>query len=177
MPPADRRRGTSLRGFAPVLDAGVEAVVLGSFPSVASLAAGQYYAHPRNAFWTVMGEVVGEPLAPLAYPQRLQRLLAHRIGLWDVMAACERPGSLDADIRNPVLNDLAGLRQRAPRLHAIAFNGAAAGRLLAAVRSAGWHAAVLPSTSPAHAARSVTDKALAWRQFFAPVLQARPLHA
>jgi hypoxanthine-DNA glycosylase len=177
MPPADRRRGTSLRGFAPVLDAAVEAVVLGSFPSVASLAAGQYYAHPRNAFWVVMGEVVGEPLAPLAYPQRLQRLLAHRIGLWDVMAACDRPGSLDADIRNPVLNNLAGLRRRAPRLRAVAFNGAAAGRLLPAALAAGMHAAVLPSTSPAHAARSVAEKSLTWCHFFTPVLQMRPLDA
>jgi len=177
MPPADRRHGTSLRGFAPVLDAGVEALVLGSFPGVASLAAGQYYAHPRNAFWVVMAEVVGEPLASLAYPQRLQRLLAHRIGLWDVVTACDRSGSLDADIRNPALIELAALRELAPRLRAIAFNGASAGRQLGAARAAGWHAAVLPSTSPAYAARSVTDKARAWCQFFAPVLPARPAHA
>ncbi|MCK2125050.1 DNA-deoxyinosine glycosylase, partial [Pseudomonas sp. PNPG3] len=74
-------------------------LVLGSFPGAASLAAGQYYAHPRNQFWRLISAVVGEDLATLPYAERLPRLLAHGVGLWDVLGECEREGSLDSNIR------------------------------------------------------------------------------
>ena len=89
-----------LEGLAPVIGRDARVLVLGSFPGAASLAARQYYAHPRNHFWPVLGAILGEPLATLAYRERLRRMRAHRVGVWDTIVACERRGSLDADIRN-----------------------------------------------------------------------------
>src|SRR5512137_696377 len=100
-PPGPTRRGTAtdeakrLRGFPPVIDERVERLILGSFPSEASLAAGQYYAHPRNQFWPILGQLLGEPLTDLPYEERLPRVLAHGLGIWDVYGACERTGSAD----------------------------------------------------------------------------------
>ena len=87
--------------FPPVVDAGTRLLILGSLPGDASLKAAQYYAHPRNGFWPLIGGVVGEDLVALPYDQRLTRLLAHGVGLWDVIASAERAGSLDAAIRSP----------------------------------------------------------------------------
>ena len=155
-------------GFAPVLDSRVETLILGSFPSEASLAAGQYYAHPRNQFWPILGALLGEPLPALPYTQRLARLLAHRIGLWDVLGACRREGSLDAAIRAPRPNDFAPLLRQAPRLRRVLFNGQAAGRFAERFAAAGLAVAVLPSTSPAHAGRSVEQKLALWRAALGP---------
>src|SRR5258708_7979644 len=136
------------KGFAPVLDSGVRVLVLGSFPSAASLAARQYYGHPRNQFWRILGAVLGEPLAELAYAERLQRLLARRVGIWDVYASCERTGSLDSQIRAAHCNDLAGLPQLAPQLRAGAFNGQAAGRFRVPFVALGSASAMCPSPTP-----------------------------
>lgn len=157
------KRAAPLRGFPPVIDAGVRTLILGSFPSEASLAAGRYYAHPRNQFWPILGRILGEPLAEIDYPLRLQRMLAHRVGLWDVLGACERAGSLDADIRAAQPNDFAPLLARAPQLARVLFNGQAAGRHAPRFAAAGLAVAVLPSTSPAHAARSLADKLVCWQ--------------
>lgn len=153
----------TLRGFAPILDANVTRLVLGSFPSAASLAARQYYAHPRNQFWPIMAALLDEPLPALPYERRGPRLLAHGVGLWDVYGACRRPGSADAAIRAGRPNAFAGLRRRAPRLVHVAFNGQAAGRFRALFEAAGYVVRVLPSTSPAHAGRSLQDKLALWR--------------
>ena len=91
--PGARSAAPTLRGFPPVIDSKVERLILGSFPSEASLAAGQYYAHPRNQFWRLLAELLGEPLAEMPYRRRLQRVLAHRLGIWDVLDACDREGS------------------------------------------------------------------------------------
>jgi hypoxanthine-DNA glycosylase len=154
------------RGFAPVIDAGVRVLVLGSFPSPASLAARQYYGHPRNQFWRILGEILSEPLVNLAYADRLERVLAHRVGIWDVYAACGRTGSLDSQIQAPRPSELGNLRRLAPQLRAVAFNGQAAGRFRAHIAELGYAWAVLPSTSPAHAARSFEDKLALWMAFF-----------
>lgn len=161
-------KSLALRGFPPVIDARVRTVILGSFPSEASLAAGQYYAHPRNQFWPILGRVLGEPLHELAYEQRLRRMLAHRIGLWDVLGACERTGSLDAHIRAPQANDFAPLLALAPRLTRVLFNGQTAGRFAARFAAAGLAVAVLPSTSPAHAGRSFEQKLALWQAALTP---------
>jgi len=160
-------RNVPLRGFAPVIDRHVETLILGSFPSEASLAAGQYYAHPRNQFWSILGQCIDEPLATLPYRRRLRRLLAHRIGLWDVLGACQREGSLDAAIRAPQANDFGPLLGRAPRLARVLFNGQAAGRFAPRFAAAGLAVSVLPSTSPAHAGRSLSQKLALWRRALA----------
>jgi hypoxanthine-DNA glycosylase len=152
-----------LRGFPPIIDRRTETLILGSFPSEASLAAGQYYAHPRNQFWRLLGELLGEPLAELDYGERAECVLAHRFGIWDVLDACRRPGSLDADIRDARPNDFASLRRLAPRLQQVLFNGGTAGRFARRFAAAGFATAVLPSTSPAHAGRSYRQKLALWQ--------------
>ncbi len=158
----DSRAGARLRGFPPIIDAHVERLILGSFPSVASLAAGQYYAHPRNQFWVILGRLLGEPLEALPYEERARRVLAHRVGIWDVYGACVRTGSGDAAIRQGRPNSLQALRRRAPALYTVAFNGMAAGRFRPLFEQAGLSTRVLPSTSPAHAGRSLDEKLALW---------------
>jgi len=152
-----------LQGFAPVLDARIERLILGSFPSAASLAAGRYYAHPRNQFWRLLGALIGEPLPELDYEERLKRVLSSRIGIWDVLGACERKGSLDSDIRRHRPNDFDRLKTLAPKLRRVIFNGATAGKFAPAFAAAGFETRVAPSTSPAHAARSFEQKLVLWR--------------
>ncbi|MBU6483394.1 MAG: DNA-deoxyinosine glycosylase [Betaproteobacteria bacterium] len=156
--PRARRR----RGLPPVLGSDARVLILGSFPSEASLAARQYYAHPRNHFWPILGAVLGEALAELPYDQRLARVRAHRVGIWDTIVACERDGSLDAAIRNAECGEIARARRVARGLKAVCFNGRTAGRAGAAWREAGYATLVLPSTSPAYTL-PLADKLAAWR--------------
>lgn len=151
------------RCFAPLLTPDVRVVVLGSLPGVASLQAGQYYAHPRNQFWRLMGDVLGMPLAPLPYALRVERLLAAGVGLWDVVASARRAGSLDAALRDPDYNDLESVLSGLPRLAAVAFNGKTAGRV--APRLAAWGCALLqlPSSSPA-LTTPYDNKLALWRE-------------
>lgn len=149
--------------FPPVVDADTRLLILGSLPGDASLRAAQYYAHPRNGFWPLIGGVVGEDLVALPYEQRLARLLAHGVGLWDVIASADRAGSLDAAIRSPEAADLRGLVAALPHLRAIAFNGGLAARMGRRVLAPVTDVALidLPSSSPAHV-RPLADKAAAW---------------
>jgi len=160
-------RTPRLRGLAATADRRVETLILGSFPSAASLAAGQYYAHPRNQFWLILSAVLDEPLVAMSYAQRLARLRAHAIGLWDVIGTCERTGSLDTAIRNVRENDVAQMLQRMPRLHRVLFNGQRAARAAARFQALGLVTAVVPSSSPAHAAVSLAAKVALWRQALA----------
>src|SRR5215210_6076861 len=96
-------------GLPPIADSGARLFILGSLPGQASLAAGRYYAHPRNLFWRLIGAAIGRELEPLDYETRLAALLDAGVGLWDTVASAERPGSLDADIRLHQASDLAAL--------------------------------------------------------------------
>jgi len=154
------------RGLPPLVDAGVRILVLGSFPSPASLRAGQYYAHPRNQFWPILGAILGRPLPELPYADRLDNLLSCGVGLWDVFAACRRQGSLDSAIEAARSNDLARLAEWAPALAAVALNGRTAGRFEAELSRRGYRCRVLPSTSPAYAALRLDDKLALWKAFF-----------
>jgi len=155
-----------LEGLAPVIDADTRLVILGSFPGAASLAAQQYYGHPRNNLWALLSALWDEDLVALAYPQRLAALKRHRTGLWDVYRSCEREGSLDSAIRVPVPNDLAQLRRLAPRLQAVAHNGAESARSRRLTEALGVAVHALPSTSPANASWSFERKLAAWRDVF-----------
>lgn len=150
-------------GFDPVVGARTRLLILGSLPGDASLRAGQYYGHPRNAFWRLIGGVIGRDLTTLPYEDRLTALKTAGVGLWDVIASAERPGSLDAAIRRPEAADLRGLVQDLPNLRVVAFNGGKAARLGRAVLAdpPGLALIDLPSSSPAHA-RPFADKAAAW---------------
>ena len=156
-----------LQGLAPVVDPCTRLVVLGSFPSAASLAAQQYYGHPRNHFWRLLSALWDEDLVALAYPGRLAAIARRGLGLWDVYARCEREGSLDSAIRAPEPNDLAELARRAPALRAIAHNGAESARSRRLSGALGVEVHTLPSTSPANAAWSFERKLAAWSAVFA----------
>ena len=166
---------TLKRAFAPVVDAETQVLILGSLPGDASLAASQYYAHPQNGFWRLVGGVVGRDLAALPYPDRLTALKVAGIGLWDVVAGAERVGSLDTAIRAPEYADLGGLIAMLPRLRAVAFNGSKAardGRRILAPAT-GLTLIDLPSSSPAHT-RPLAEKAEAWsilQRFLPPACQ------
>jgi hypoxanthine-DNA glycosylase len=151
-------------GLPPVAREDARLFILGSLPGDASLAASQYYAHPRNAFWRLVGSAIGEELQALDYPRRLERLKANRIGLWDVVSHAQRRGSLDQAIREPRHNPLAEYFESFPDLEAVAFNGgtsAAAGRKL--LDALPVILIDLPSSSPANT-RPFTEKAAAWAQ-------------
>lgn len=150
------------RGFPPVVDANTRVLVLGSLPGEASLAVSQYYGNPRNAFWRLMEGVIDTPLVPLAYDARLMTLLAHGVGLWDVIAEAQRAGSLDAAIRDPAANDLLALSETLPALRCVAFNGGTAAKLGAKLIGERVPTIALPSSSPAYAAMSYEHKAEAW---------------
>jgi hypoxanthine-DNA glycosylase len=163
MPTSTSAAAPLLTGLAPVIAADTRILILGSFPGAASLAAQQYYAHPRNQFWKLVGALVDEDLYALPYAERLPRLLVHRIGLWDVLGACEREGSLDSAIRRPAANDFERLRHLCPALETVGFNGQTSGKFAGQFEQAGYRTVVLPSSSPAHMAMTFEQKLAVWR--------------
>ncbi len=155
-----------LQGLPPVTGRSTRLLVLGSFPGAASLAAQRYYAHPRNQFWPLLSSLFGEDLVALTYAQRLARLRAHAVGVWDVYASCAREGSLDSAIRDARLNDLAGLRRRLPALRGVAHNGGESARAMRLTAELGVPVFRLPSSSPANASWSFERKRAAWHEVF-----------
>ena len=153
-----------LQGLPPVLDAHTRLLVLGSFPGVASLRAQQYYGHPQNHFWKILGALWDMPLPTTAYPERLAAAREHGLGLWDVYQACEREGSLDANIRHGQLNDFAWVLTQCPQLQAIAHNGGESHRHARHTLRLGLPVYKLPSTSPANASWSFERKRAAWAE-------------
>ncbi len=160
----EQTANTVLTALPPSLRRDTRVLILGSFPGVASLQAQQYYAHPRNRFWPIMGILLGRPLPEMAYGERIRCLLDHGIGLWDVYASCIRPGSLDSAIRDAVPNDLASLPTRAPALRLVIHNGAESARRMREVEALGLPAVRLPSTSPANARLGLEAKLVLWRE-------------
>jgi hypoxanthine-DNA glycosylase len=162
---------TPSRGFPPIAGPDARVLILGSLPGQASLAAGQYYAQPRNAFWRIMGELFDAgPAVP--YALRARRLIEQRVALWDVCEAAHRPGSLDAaiDLSSVVVNDFARFFREHREIVAVFTNGGTATRfyrrlVLPQIGPAAMALPVypLPSTSPAHAAMRFEQKLERWR--------------
>lgn len=162
-PAPSRRTMPILHGLPPIENPSARALVLGSMPGGASLRHGRYYAHPQNLFWTLMGRFVGASPA-LPYAQRIERIREAGIALWDVIARCEREGSLDSAIRGAELRDLSAFVDRLPALEAVAFNGKTAalhGRRQIGARP-GLALIDLPSSSGAFASMSREAKRNAW---------------
>ncbi len=161
-----------LTGLPPLIGSAARVLILGSFPSAASLAAQQYYAHKQNQFWKILAAVIGKPLFEMDYESRTAAVRAAGIAIWDVYASCERAGSLDSAIRNGTPNDFAGLRKSALAgrhdLPRICFNGQAAGRFAPQLQALGFATLILPSTSPANATWSFERKLAAWREGLSP---------
>ncbi|HVR91014.1 MAG TPA: DNA-deoxyinosine glycosylase [Novosphingobium sp.] len=155
---------TRSQAFAPICPPETRLLILGSLPGVASLAAGRYYAHPRNLFWTLLGPAIGRAeLQLLTYDERLSALAAARIGLWDAIASAERHGSLDTAIRAAQLAALLELVARLPELRAVAFNGAKAAAVGRGTLAGTTLALIdLPSSSPAYAAMPFAEKRRRW---------------
>jgi TDG/mug DNA glycosylase family protein len=155
-------------GLPPVARPDARLFILGSLPGDASLQARQYYAHPRNHFWRLVGGVVGEDLHSLPYDERLRRLADNRIGLWDVVGSAVRRGSLDQAIRTPGHNRIERLLEDFPALEAIAFNGTTAARIGRHLlgESAGVALIDLPSSSPANTC-PLSEKGAGWARLAA----------
>ena len=157
-------------GFPAVAAPDARALVLGTAPSVRSLAAGEYYSHPQNAFWRIM-EALFAQSPGLNYAARKGVLLQARVALWDVLRSAERPGSLDSSItaKSVVVNDFADFFEQHPDVRAVFFNGGAArafwDRHVTAMLpvAAQLSYVTLPSTSPANARLTLADKVEAWR--------------
>ena len=145
-----REEGQFLTGLPPILDAGIETLILGSFPSPTSLAAQQYYAHRQNQFWRVLAAVLDEALVDADYTEKQHCLLRRQIGVWDVYRRCQRQGALDSAIRSAEPNDFSCLRRFAPALRRICFNGRTAARFERQFAGEGYEVHILPSTSPAY---------------------------
>lgn len=157
--------GTFCASFPPVHAPGCRVLVLGSMPGAVSIRAGQYYAHPKNAFWPVLYALWDHDTPEERYEDRLAFALSHRVALWDAAHTCLRTGSADASIRDAVANDFAALFAACPGVHTVFFNGRRAEALFlqkAPGLAGGRALAALPSTSPAHTV-PFAQKLAAWR--------------
>ena len=152
-----------LVGLPPILDVRIETLILGSFPSPASLAARQYYAHRQNQFWRLLGALLSQPLADLDYAEKQRVMLSHRIGVWDVYHRCTRQGALDSAIQAADPNDFSRLETSAPCLWRVCFNGKTSGKFERWFREKGYATCILPSTSPAFTL-SFERKVELWRE-------------
>jgi hypoxanthine-DNA glycosylase len=166
------RRATTraaICGFPPIAALDARVLVLGSMPSVASLAKQQYYGHPQNAFWRIMGRLFGAgPDVP--YDVRKKILCDQGIAVWDVLRECHREGSLDSAIRSESANDFRSFFQRHDGIHTVFFNGQKAETAFRRhvlqeiiARHPTWQSVRLPSTSPANASMSFDEKLAAWK--------------
>jgi TDG/mug DNA glycosylase family protein len=155
-----------IRSFAPIARRDARVLILGSMPGVASLAANRYYAHPHNAFWPILAELLGFDRS-LSYARRAAALKKRGIAVWDVLHSCEREGSLDTRIEAESANDFEAFFRAHPRVTRVYFNGAKAEasfrrHVLPRLRTALRYTR-LPSTSPAHAGLPFRRKLAAWR--------------
>ncbi len=158
-------------GLLPSVDKNSRVLILGSMPGAASLAAQQYYAHPSNRFWPLITKLLQEKETPHEYPDRLKMLLRHHVALWDAIDTCDRPGSLDSDIRNVRANDFTAFLKQWPNIHVIGLNG---GKAYATFEKANrplfdrtdLRILKLPSTSPANARWRMEDLIQAWKDLF-----------
>ena len=158
-----------IESLPPIIGAEPVALILGSMPGPESLRVQQYYAHPQNAFWPILFALFKQGYS-IEYDVRRKLIEENALILWDVLGSCEREGALDADIRHPVPNDIAGLIGQYPTLRMVALNG---GRAAAEYKRLGIDvpAVRLPSTSPAYAAMSRARKTAAWHEALGPYLK------
>ena len=158
--------------FPPIAQPDAELLILGSLPGRKSLEMQQYYAHPQNAFWKLISGIYGHE-SSLPYTQRVEILTANRIALWDVLAAAERPGSLDSSIVHASVraNDFAAFFRAHPQVGRVYFNGRKAEELYRrfvlpglSAEFAGLRYVSMPSTSPAHAGMPFAEKLVRWKE-------------
>jgi len=151
-------------------------LILGSMPGEVSLTKHQYYANPRNAFWWIMSELVPFEMV-LSYRQRVKATVSAKVAIWDVLADCQRPGSLDANIvrHTEQPNDFVNMFEHCRSIELVAFNGAAAKQIFMRhfkhlIEDLNIAMVQLPSTSPAHASVHREDKLAIWRTALGPFI-------
>ncbi len=166
---AGRKADLTARGFPPIADAGARVLILGSLPGLRSIDAGEYYAHPRNAFWPVIEQLFGIPAAA-AYAERVSGLKKCGVAVWDVLHASQRRGSLDSAIDTAAAeaNGIAAFLDTHRQLRLVCFNGRKAAQLyrrfiVPDLSEPYPDMVILPSTSPAHAAMPFVKKLDHWR--------------
>ena len=154
--------------FPPLYNENSRVLILGSFPSVKSREEGFFYGHPRNRFWPMLAQLFGED-CPSAVEDKKALLLRHQLALWDVIASCRIDGSSDASVREAVPVDISRVTNHAA-IQRVVCNGALAGKLYRQHLQPllGLEALILPSTSPANAAWSLSRLAEAWREALCP---------
>ncbi|MEM6988783.1 MAG: DNA-deoxyinosine glycosylase [Pseudomonadota bacterium] len=162
-----------IQSFAPVVPESPTVLVLGSIPGVKSLEHQQYYAHPQNQFWRLMARVLRKRDVPCDYSERLAMLADGGVALWDVLAQCEREGSLDSAIRDEHVNEIGSLLDSTPSIQAVALNGRKAESSFAkhiGSSVSGLAILLLPSSSAANAQLRLDDKAEIWSEQLRPWL-------
>jgi hypoxanthine-DNA glycosylase len=169
---------TRVESFPPIVSEKSKVVILGSMPGEASLEAGQYYAHPRNAFWGIMGKLFAA-VPSLPYEERVARLNSAGVALWDSLQACIRNGGLDSSISEEVANDFPAFFAKYPHITHVYFNGRKAETVfhhyvLPSLLNAQHVFTRLPSTSPAYAAMPFDAKVRAWSVIAEAVRRPQP---
>jgi hypoxanthine-DNA glycosylase len=154
-------------GLPPVVDVNTKVLILGTLPSDQSHAVRQYYADPRNDFWKLIGAVLDRSFDGLAYTDKLALLRANGIGLWDAYHSCIRPGSMDANITEAELNDSSVLRELAPKLKLVCFNGHGAASAEESLARLGYQTCLLPSSSGTNR-RDEEGRELRWKTAIRP---------
>lgn len=151
----------SMKGFPPIINKNISILILGSFPSKASLVKQEYYGHPHNQFWKILGKILNEELYSADYKTKKDIVLKHNIGIWDVIDGCDRKSSLDSDIKNEQPNNLNKIKKLAPNLKIVCFNGKKAGSYESVFKE--YKTFVLPSTSPAYTLK-YAEKLKFWKK-------------
>lgn len=160
---------TAKQSFSPLITANSDTLILGTLPGEDSLKYRQYYGHSRNAFWRLIGDIIGYNLTDLSYQEKCAAILQQRLALWDTLASARRQGSLDSRIRTPIINDIPALLRAYPRINRIAFNGKKARQFFKPHETALPRPIKqydLPSSSPAYTL-TYEKKLAAWRAVLA----------
>lgn len=154
-----------IHSFAPIIDQDSRVLILGSMPGKISLEKGQYYAHPLNKFWAFIYSTFNTQ-PDINYEAKQLFLKSRKIALWDVIKDCQRSGSSDSKIINPIINDFDGLFAQYPNIKSVLFNGKKAEKFfyqhLKNIPASGIKLITLPSSSPANAGISQADKLQTW---------------
>jgi len=158
-----------IASFPPIINGCAQLLILGTMPGATSLARYEYYAHKQNAFWKIIFTIFGDGTIPEAFGEKVNFLQQNNIALWDVLADCERKGSLDIHIKNHTENDIKGLLSEFPKIRRIIFNGKESQRYFQKKFGVieGVEFYQMPSTSPANTMKFETKLAL-WRQALTP---------
>ena len=153
--------------FPPIIDEASQILIIGTMPSVKSLAATEYYAHPRNAFWKIIATLFNNGADFSDFAEKKACILANHLALWDNLRFCERNGSLDSNIKNMIPNDFESLLKKHSNIRRLIFNGQKSYQFFKRFHSElleKYQYFVLPSTSPANAALSFDKKLSLWQK-------------